>query len=308
MRVCISYHTQDTPVIPPYLSRTVAVSVQGSGVSNRMSQYPPIPKGIARSGATRVQPCPKRPPFPPPAVSCSPPPVKAPPVKAPPVKAPPTTLVKASPAAPPPPTPRRRPQRRPPSPQPEPRPSELSARREEDDIWDNPAFLAQGWDAYHGWQEKRIVSSDEEFVLPDHLQALVEQSKQAACPLEVSEAPAPLGFVPQAAHRALPVSPIGRTFHADVRKGARRLGIQVAPEGVIGRLRVLDIRSGGAIDGWNRMLVDTFPDDAVRVGDYILRVNDVLADVYAMMDAIRRVETEDVFLVVWRYGDPVVGA
>ena len=125
---------------------------------------------------------------------------------------------------------------------------------------------------------------------------------------------APSEFVPEAAPRALPASLIiaaitGRTFHVDICTGGSQLGIQVAVLTVLRRLRVISISTEGAIDGWNRMCARTFPPDAVRVGDYILRVNHVSANAEGMLDVLRRRrEADAIFLVVWRCGDLEVGA
>merc|ERR1711957_392165 len=97
------------------------------------------------------------------------------------------------------------------------------------------------------------------------------------------------------------------TFYVDfARTEAVELGVGIMAENTFEGVRILRVRAGSAVAGWNQRCLSCYPADAVRDGDLIINVNGVgprkpgLKKKQACQEMMHQISTADEMLWVVR--------
>lgn len=125
------------------------------------------------------------------------------------------------------------------------------------------------WADHDPWQSSTVGAEARPQMQPRGAPPSAPAAPPAAAPAAV-----PPAAVAQRAPAAAPAQEAtrGRYFHVDLcREASEKLGVQVkwTPLGI----QILAVSRNSQIDSWNERCHSTFPEDAVREGDIICRVN-----------------------------------
>ena len=89
--------------------------------------------------------------------------------------------------------------------------------------------------------------------------------------------------------------------------GRFKFGAQVVEVGQVVRILQVTQKDGpegkNAIALWNSRCEKTFPENEIRAGDYIVKVNDIIEDPYSMISELKRftnAQIDELFLVICR--------